>query len=184
MATEVSGIDVQEVAILEVGRRLIVIRQRVEDRPLAGGRMLLDVPGYRFQALITNLSPSVSPLVVWRQYNGRADIENRIQEIGDPFGVKALCARRFWSTEAIHLSAILAYHLCVLLQHRLGQLERCTLNTLRWQPFTRAAVWSRAQGKPHLRLAAPKGEARRCWLEILAQLTGPPNCNAVGSLQA
>lgn len=182
--TDVPGIEVQEVATSEVGRRLIVIRQRVADRPNAGGRMLLDVPGYRFQALITNLPSSVAPLEVWRRYNGRADIENRIKEIGDQFGVKALCARRFWATEAIHLFAILAYNLCVLLQRRLGQLERCELNTLRWRLFTRAAVWSRAQGKACVRLAVPKGEARQWWLDILEKLTGPPNCNAVGSLQA
>ena len=28
--------------------------------------------------------------------------------------------------------AIAAYNLCVLLQRRLGQLEKCELNTLRW----------------------------------------------------
>jgi hypothetical protein len=38
--------------------------------------------------------------------------------------------------------AIAAYNLCVLLQRRLGQLEKCELNTLRWRLFARAAIWS------------------------------------------
>lgn len=33
------------------------------------------------------------------------------------------------------------------------QLEICQLNTLRWRLFSRAAVRSRAQGKPTLKLA-------------------------------
>ena len=182
--TEVPGIEVQELATPEVGRRIIVIRQRIRDRPNAGGRLLLDVPGYRFQALATNLPLTVDPLNVWRRYNGRADIENRIKELGSQFGIKGLCAHKFWATEAMHLLAILAYNLCVLLQRRLGQLDRCELNTLRWRLFTRAAVWSRAQGKAHLRLAVPRGKARLWWAAVLAKLTGPPNCNAVESFQA
>jgi hypothetical protein len=37
-----------------VGARLIVVRQHVAERPHAGGKKLLDVPGYKFQALPTN----------------------------------------------------------------------------------------------------------------------------------
>jgi hypothetical protein len=72
----------------------------------------------------------------------------------------------------------------VLLQRRLGQLEKCELNTLRWRLFGRAAVWSRAGGKATLKLAVRGAEARRWWLEILTKLTAPPNCHAVASLQA
>jgi len=112
-----------------------VIRQRVEQRPAAGGKMLLEVPGYRFQALVTNLPRSVDAVAVWRQYNGRADLENRIKELGAQFGIKRLCVDNFWGTEAMHHLAIAAYNLCVLLQRRLGQLEKCELNTLRWRLF-------------------------------------------------
>jgi len=85
---------------------------------------------------------------------------------------------------ALHHLAIAAYNLCVLLQRRLGQLEKCELNTLRWRLFARAAVWSWAQVKPTLRLAVRGAEARQWWQQILMKLTAPPNCNAVGSLQA
>jgi hypothetical protein len=88
--------------------------------------------------LVTNLSVSVDALGVWRRYDGRADIENRIKELGEQFGIKRLCCQSFWATEALHQLAIAAYNLCVLQQRRLGQLEKCELNTLRWRLFARA----------------------------------------------
>lgn len=182
--TEVAGLAVQEVALEQPGRRLIVLRQRVAERAQAGGKTLLEVPGHRFQALVTNLPPSVDALGVWRRYNGRAEIENRIRELGEQFGIKRLCCQSFWATEALHHLAIAAYNLCVLLQRRLGQLAKCELNTLRWRLFGRAAVWSRARGKPTLRLAVRGAQARHWWREILTKLTAPPNCHAVGTLQA
>ena len=120
----------------------------------------------------------------WRQYNGRADIENRSKELGQQFGIKRLCIENFWGTEAMHHLAIAAYNLCVLLQRRLGQLEKCELNTLRWRLFGRAAVWSRARGKPTLKLAVRDQAQRSWWHEILTKLTALPNCHAVASLQA
>lgn len=182
--TEVEGLEVQEVPWNRLGQRLIVVRQRVAERPQAGGKELLEVPGYRFQAFLTNLPAAVSALEVWRTYNGRADLENRIKELGDQFGIKRLCVSSFWGTEALHHLAILAYNLCVLLQRKLGQLELCQLNTLRWRLFSRAAVWSRAQGKATLKLAVEGEENRRWFREILNKLLAFPNCNAVDSLQA
>ena len=180
----VAGVQVQEVETGRVGRRLILVRQRIAARPEAGGKLLVEVPGYRFQALWTNLPPSVDALTVWRRYHGRADIENRIRELGAQFGIKGLTARNFWATEAMHHLAIGAYNLCVLLQRKLGQLEKCELNTLRWRLFGRAAVWSRARGKPTLKLAVRGEEARVWWRQILHKLLALPNCNSVGSLQA
>lgn len=182
--TELDGLQVQEVSWHRIGQRLIVVRQRITQRPEAGGKQLFEVPGYRFQAFITNLPAALNALEIWRRYNGRADLENRIKELGDQFGIKRLCVSSFWGTEALHHLAILAYNLCVLLQRKLGQLELCQLNTLRWRLFSRAAVWSRAQGKPTLKLAV-RGEENRNWFrQILQKLQAFPNCNAVGSLQA
>jgi DNA-directed RNA polymerase subunit N (RpoN/RPB10) len=183
-STAVTGLEVQEVAQDRPGRRLIVLRQQIAQRAQAGGKALLELPGYRFQALVTNLPASVDALGVWRRYNGRAEVENRIKELGEQFGIKRLCCQSFWATEALHHLAIAAYNLCVLLQRRLGQLEKCELNTLRWRLFARAAVWSRARGKPTLRLAVRGEPARLWWHEILTKLTAPLNCHAVANLQA
>lgn len=182
--TEIDGLEVQEVEQDEVGRRLIVIRQHIKTRPDCGGKLLIDAPGYKFQALITNLSSNYDPLWIWRRYNGRAEIENRIKELGDQFGIKRLTCHAFAATQSVHHLAIVAHNLCVLLQRRLGQLEHCQLQTLRWRLFSRAAVWSRAQGKPHLKLAVQGEAERHWWRQILAKLSAPPNCNAVASLSA
>jgi hypothetical protein len=47
-----------------------------------------------------------------------------------------------------------------------------------------AAVWSRARGKPTLRLAVRSAAARCWWQQILIKLTAPPNCHAVANPQA
>ncbi len=166
--TELPGLELQEVSQDQLHRRLIVIRQRIAQRNEAGGKELLEVPGYRLQALLTNLPTTMNALAVWRRYNGRADSENRIRELGQQFGIKRLCCQSFWGTEAMHHLAITAYNLCVLLQRHLGQLDKCELTTLRWRLFARAAVWSRARGKPTLKLAVRDPQHRIWWLQILA----------------
>jgi hypothetical protein len=82
--TELAGTDVAEVPHRTLGwahpRRVILIRHRVAERPQAGGKKLIDVPGYVFQALVTSLPTSEPRLAVWRHYNGRADCENAPKE--------------------------------------------------------------------------------------------------------
>ncbi len=182
--TGIPGLEVQEADTDRIGRRLILIRQRIAERPQSGGKSLLDLPAYRFQALWTNLKGGVPAVQVWRRYSGRADVENRIRELGDQFGIKRLAVKSFWGTEAMHHLAIASYNLCVLLQRRLGQLEKCELNTLRWRLFSRAAVWSKKGGKPTLKLAVRGKENQTWWRQILEKLLAPPNCNSVESLQA
>jgi hypothetical protein len=181
--TEVRGLAVQEIAA-EDGGRLIVVRQQIAQRPQAGGKQLLEVPGYKFQALRTNLPPSLPALEVWRRYNGRADIENRIKELGAQFGLKGLCCRSFWATEAACHLAITAYNLCVLLQRRLGQPHRVELGTLRRRLFTCAAVFSHAAGKPTLKLAVASQKGRVWWLSLLRRIAAPNTCYAVAALGA
>ena len=182
--TEVRGLQIQEAPARGSARRLIVLRQRIEERPQAGGRVLLEVPGYRFQAFTTNLPGSVPAVEVWRRYNGRADIENRIKELGSQFGIKGFCCQSFWATEAACHLAVAAYNLSVLFQQRLAQPTKCELATLRWRLFRRPAVFSRAQGRPTLRLAIRGADTRRWCLRLLAILRSAPRCDAVESLAA
>lgn len=178
-ATEVAGLEVQEVAGERLGQRIIILRQRIAERPQAGGKKLLDVPGYRFAALVTNLPSSYNALWVWRRYNGRADIENRIKEIGHQFALKSLCGQKFWATEAMGHLAIFAYNLCVLFMRRLGMMEqKIELRTLRWRLFSCAGVFSLKGGKPTLKMAIEGESARAWWLQVLKKLTALPNCNA------
>ena len=148
-----------------------------------GRQKLLEVPDYKFQALRTNLPLTVSALEVWRRYNGRADIENRIKELGTQFGLKGLCCRSFWATEAACHLAICAYNLCVGLQRRLGQPVRAELCTLRWRLFACAAVFSDSAGsKPTLKLAVATANGRRWWLTLGQRFAEhEPNCDAVAA---
>lgn len=183
--TEVSGIEVCEIdwphKDWPAQRRLVVLRQRLSQRPEAKGKMLIDVPGYQFQAFVTNLPRSIRPLEVWRRYNPRADIENRIKELTHQFGLKSFCCRNFWGTEAACCLVSLAYNLTVLFQRQLGLSKRVEARTLRWQIFHRAAIFSRAQGRSTLKFYLPN-KWRKWWLQLIEKLgsTLPPfNCNSV-----
>jgi DNA-directed RNA polymerase subunit N (RpoN/RPB10) len=180
--TDVPGVEAQEIPGDVLGRRIIILRHRLSERPEACGKALLEVPGYLFHAMVTNLPASWSVLSVWRRYNGRAESENRIKELGSDFGVKGFCCRKFWSTQAVCQLAIWAYNLCVLLQRELGLLEKLQLKTLRWRLFCRAGVWSLAQGRPTLKLAIRGDQERSWWVQVIEKLKSmlpPLNCIAV-----
>ena len=54
----------------------MVIRERVREGCDSVGRKLIDVPGYTFRIFVT--SSGEAPQEIWRDYNRRADMENRI----------------------------------------------------------------------------------------------------------
>lgn len=182
-ATAVTGTEVAEVEHREpdwpVGRRLVLIRHRVEEKGRAGGKRLLDCPGYLFQALVTNLPAREGPLAVWREYNGRAACENVIKELDAGYGLPQLICEQFWSTEAALSLAVLAHNLVVLFERKLGWLEAVTLGSLRYWLFVTAGVLSRPAGRVTLKLAVPERE-RAWWRRLWEKLLSPaPNCHAV-----
>ena len=187
-ATEVPGTEVAEVWHQEQGwekpRRIILIRHRTEEKKRAGGKLLLDVPGYMFQALVTSLPESVRGIDVWREYNGRSGMEGVIKELDHGFALPKLCLEKFWATEAVLSLAVMAYNLHVLFQRHLGWMERVTIGTMRFRLFLTAGVVSQAQGKTTVKLAVPLHQRewwRAIWKKILSEI---PNCNAVGQQPA
>jgi hypothetical protein len=182
--TEVPGTEVAELEYQAMSwpqpRRLVLLRHRVDEATERGGKCLLDVPGYRFQALVTSLPAAThSPLAVWRYYNGRADCENVIKELQTGFALPTLCLEQFWATEAALSLASLTYNLTVLFQRHLGWQQKVTLRNLRFWLFVTAGVLSHPAGKTTVKLAVPKRERawwRRLWEKILSPF---PNCNAV-----
>jgi hypothetical protein len=183
---EKTGVDGVEVADLiyesasaSRARRLILIRRRQSDER-GGGKLLLECPGYKYQALLSSLPPAVGALEVWRDYNGRAGIEGVIKELRSGFGVRSLCCQKFFATEAALSLAVMAYNLAVLFQRHLGWLERINIATLRYRLFSCAGIISRGQGVVTIKLgvAPPHWEWwRGIWDKILSPF---PNCNAVG----
>jgi hypothetical protein len=182
-ASEVPGTDVAQVWHKEINwpqpRRVILLRHRVEEKERPGGKKLVDCPGYLYQALVTNLPESVRPIVVWREYNGRAGCEEVIKELDADFGLPQLCLEKFWSTEAALSLAIVTYNLNVLFQRRLGWQERVTAATLRFRLFTTGGIISQTAGRTTIRLSVPESQ-REWWRELLTKLHCQfPNYNAV-----
>jgi hypothetical protein len=183
-ATEVPGTEVAELEYQSKNwphpRRLVLVRHRVREDNRRGGKCLLDVPGYHFQALVTSLPAATHPpLAVWRYYNGRADCENVIKELQSGFALPTLCLEKFWATEAALSLATVTYNLTVLFQRHLGWQQKVTIHSLRFWLFVTAGVLSYAQGKTTIKLAVPHRERawwRRLWEKILSPF---PNCNAV-----
>ncbi len=183
--TQIPGTEVAEVLHQEWGwskaRRVILLRHC---RPDAGGKVLVECPGYTFQALVTNLPPEVSPLEVWRRYNGRAGSENVIRELDECFGLPQISLQKFYATEAALSLAVFSYNLCILLQQHLGWLDRVTAATLRFLVFTTGGIISRTGGYLTIRLAVREPEHRHWWRCMLEKLACPfLNCNAVEELQ-
>jgi hypothetical protein len=183
--TEIAGTEVTEVLHQEWGwskaRRVILLRHC---RPEAGGKLLVECPGYTFQALVTNLAPEVGPLEVWRRYNGRAGSENVIRELDECFGLPQLSLQKFYATEAALSLAVFSYNLCILFQMHVGWIDRVTAATLRFLVFTTGGVISRTGGYLTIRLAVRDPEHRHWWRCLLEKLVCPfLNCNAVEELQ-
>ena len=185
-ATDLPGTEVAEVLHQAWGwgreRRVILLRHRVAERPTAGGRVLLECPGYRHQVLVTSLPASVGGLEVWRRYNGRGDSENVFKELDASFALPQLCLEKFYATEAALCLALLSYNLCLLFQRHMGWQERLTAATLRFRLFTTAGVTSRSGGYHTIRLSVPAGALRDWWARLLEKISCPfRNCVAVDS---
>ena len=183
--SQVSGTDVAEVWHEEIGwakaRRLILIRHKVREKKRPGGKKLIEVDGYTFQALVTNLPESVPPIAVWRDYNARAGCEGVVKQLDMDFALDKLCLKKFFATEAAMSLAVVAYNLCVLFQRHLGWMDRVTAATLRFRLFSTGGIISNTGGRTTIRLAVPV-EQRPWWRSLYQKLLGVlPNCNAIPS---
>jgi hypothetical protein len=164
-------------------RRLVLLRRRIDAQGRGGGKMLLDCPGYKYQALLTSLPPSVSAVDVWREYNGRASMENVIKELKGGFGLGGFCCQKFFATEAALSMAVFTYNLVKLFSRRLGLLATATISTLRHRLFHCAGIISRCQNQLTLKLGIPL-PLRPWWLSAWNRILNPlPNCDAVEILR-
>jgi hypothetical protein len=179
-ATGVPGLAVGELAYHRLNwrqpRRLILLRRRDDGR--GGGKRLVTVPGYRFQALGTSLPTPA--LQVWRRHNGRANVENVIKELKRDFALGTLCGHSCWATEAALSLGGLADNLTQLFTRHLGWLQPVTATTLRHRLWHGAGSISRTHGRTTIRRGMPP-PPRAWWQRLWEKLLAPdPNCNAVG----
>ena len=97
-------------------RRFVVLRERVREGKSAVGRVLPDVPGYTYRIFVTNRSASAE--IIWRDYNGRASIEQRIEELKNDLSAGGFCVREFFGTESAFLAVLFAFNLLNLTNAR------------------------------------------------------------------
>ena len=145
-------------------RRIVITRQLVEKRPQAGGKYLFDMHDYRYQAWVTNMSLPAPE--VWRLYRGRADSENRIEELKYDFGLEGFCLQEFYATEAAFRCVMVAYNLISLFRQAVLLVKiQPRLATIRFKCFAIGSWLGKKYRKTVLKVSlAPQ---RRPWFEGL-----------------
>lgn len=150
----------------EKPRRMVVVRQKIKERPNAPGKTLSLFPedevhkNYRYSAYFTDLE--FAPAEIWRMYRGRGDAENRIKELKYDFGFDSFNLNGFFPTEAALIFAMIAYNLMSLFRtFVLQEKTQKTLTTLRYRTFAIGAYFEKQNDKLVLKIALNK--KRRNW---------------------
>lgn len=151
-------------------RRMVIVRQRIKDRPEATGKQLRlfaeeeIYKNYRYSAYVTTMK--LAPAEIWRIYRGRAEAENRIKELKYDFGFDSFNLKNFYATEAALTFAMIAYNLMALFRTFVMQEKtQKTLSTLRYRTFAIGAYFEKINDKLVLKIALNK--KRRAWFSGL-----------------
>lgn len=126
----------------QVERRFVVIREQVREGRDSVGRKLIDVPGYTFRVFVT--SGADAPEEIWRDYNRRADMENRIAELKHDLGADGFCLKEFFATEAAFRAVLLLFNLLSEFQRAVALPCYRAPATIRMQVLTCGAILGRA----------------------------------------
>jgi hypothetical protein len=141
-------------------RRFVVIREQLRAERPSLGRKLLEVPGYTFRLFVTNLA--LPPEEIWRDYNHRSDMENRIAELKYDLAADDFCLQEFFATEAAFRSILLLFNLLGEFQRAAGLATYRQPATLRTQVFLCGALLGRAGHRLVLHLSTSWGGLQRC----------------------
>ncbi|MDQ3173633.1 MAG: IS1380 family transposase [Acidobacteriota bacterium] len=132
-------------------RRFVVVRERIREQKGAAGRKLIDVPGYTFRLFVT--SRREVPEEIWRDYNKRAEMENRIAELKYDLAADDFCLREFFATEAAFLAILMLFNLLGEMQRMSGMKQYRRPATLRAQVFLCGAILGRSGHRQVLHLS-------------------------------
>jgi DNA-directed RNA polymerase subunit N (RpoN/RPB10) len=138
-----------------VERRFVVIRERVREGRDSVGRKLIEVPGYTFRVFVTSCGDP--PEEIWRGYNRRADMENRIAELKHDLGADGFCLKQFFATEAAFQAVLLLFNLLAEFQRAAGLPDYREPATIRTQILTCGAILGRAGRRLVLHLSESWG---------------------------
>jgi DNA-directed RNA polymerase subunit N (RpoN/RPB10) len=123
-------------------RRFVAVRERERESRECRGRKLIDVPGYTFRVFVTSCTEP--PEQIWRDYNRRADMENRIAELKHDLGADGFCLKQFFATEAAFRAVLLLFNLLAEFQRAAGLPGYREPATIRTQVLTCGAILGRA----------------------------------------
>jgi hypothetical protein len=154
-------------------RRFVVVREQLQETKRSLGRKLLEVPGYTFRVFVTNRSEA--PEEIWRDYNQRACIEQRIEELKSDLAADDFCLREFFATEAAFLGILMLFNLLGEFQRASGMTGYRQPATLRAQVFLCGAILGRAGHQSVLHLSAAWGglEQRNSLFDKILQYEFP-----------
>jgi len=154
-------------------RRFVVVREQLQETKRSLGRKLFDLPGYTFRVFVTNRDEA--PEEIWRDYNQRACVEQRIEELKSDLAADDFCLREFFATEAAFLAVLMLFNLLGEFQRATGMSGYRQPATLRAEVFLCGTILGRAGHQKVLHLSAAWGglEKRNPLFEKLLQYEFP-----------
>lgn len=165
------GLEVAETRYLppswKHSRRIVVVRERIAERPDAKGRRLFDLPGYTFHTVVTTLE--LPAIEVWRFYNGRADCENRLKELKHDYGADGFCLNTFEGTDAVFRLILAFYNLLAAFKADVTLDPTPQLARLRTAHFVAGAIVGRDGREVVLRLGL-RGRYRERFSALLDRI--------------
>lgn len=122
----------------------MVVREELQTNKAAVGRKLIDLPGYVFRVFVTNRNEPA--LDIWRDYNGRASVECRIDELKNELAADHFCLRSFFATESAFLAVLFGFNLLSEFQRAVDPALKTYKQpaTLRFEVFTCGAILGRS----------------------------------------
>jgi hypothetical protein len=154
---DASGVETAEfIHPIKAGRkeyRFIVIRRPIPDDP-SEQLTLFTLGKYSYQILVTNLH--LTPLHLWKFYNGRAAVELIIKELKDNYPLAKIPTKHFAANEAYFHILLFSYNLINWFKRLClpKEIHNMTLNTLRSRLLLIPGVLVRSDNRPTLRLPA------------------------------
>jgi Transposase DDE domain group 1 len=139
----------------EQSRRFVVVRELARESHASKGRRLVEVPGYTFRIFVTTRADAEEE--IWRDYNRRADMENRIAELKHDLGADGFCLKQFFATEAAFQTVLLLFNLLSEFQRAAGLPAYRQPATLRTLVFTCGAILGRTGRRLVLHLSESWG---------------------------
>lgn len=105
----------------EKERRFVCIRETIPPKSKNENQICLDLPTYEYQAIVTSRD-DLTAEEIWHEYNQRANVENKIDELKVGFAVNQMSQHEFIRNQAFLWIKAIAYNL--LNWFRLALLEK------------------------------------------------------------